>query len=64
LFDLKRYWLRDYEELKKEYGPSGYKTVLLEEEVAFDAADMMKCGKDIYYFNLLLFLFFGVLFDN
>jgi len=43
------YWNRDYEDIKKEFGPSGYKSSILEEEVAFDAADMMKCGKDIFY---------------
>eukprot|EP00026_Physarum_polycephalum_P007137 Phypoly_transcript_07192.p1 GENE.Phypoly_transcript_07192~~Phypoly_transcript_07192.p1 ORF type:complete len:445 (+),score=69.15 Phypoly_transcript_07192:203-1537(+) len=43
------YWSKTYDEIKKEYAPSGYNTCLKEEEVAFDAADMMKCGKDIFY---------------
>ncbi|CAF1447946.1 unnamed protein product [Adineta ricciae] len=34
---------------KSNYGDSGYKTNLNENEIAFDAADMIRMGKDVFY---------------
>lgn len=42
------FWDQKDEEITKGF-KNGYKSSMLETEVAFDAADMMRCGKDIFY---------------
>jgi glycine amidinotransferase len=43
------YWKQDHDVIDARFANSGYKTALNETEVAFDAADIMRMGKDIFY---------------
>ncbi|CAF1166509.1 unnamed protein product [Didymodactylos carnosus] len=50
MFNDVNYWDKTTsEQFKRDFKTNGYKTNLNENEIAFDAADLMRMGKDIFY---------------